>query len=121
MTTLTESAHAGEGIISEANGFRSRDAGIILSGQNLVAMAALGRVTASGKFVEHDPAASDGSEDCVAILFDAVDASAADANGVILARDFEVDGEMITYITGISSGDKADAIASLKAQGIIVR
>lgn len=45
MTTLTEGKYAGEFIISEANGQRSREAITILSGQNLVAGAVLGKIT----------------------------------------------------------------------------
>lgn len=37
MTTLTEKAHAGGHVISEANGHLSRDAKTLISGQNLVA------------------------------------------------------------------------------------
>jgi len=42
MTTLTEGQHAGEFIVSEANGSRSRDKVTVLSGQNLKAGAVLG-------------------------------------------------------------------------------
>lgn len=45
MTTLTESLHAGGFIASEANGFLSRKAITILSGQNLAAGAVLGCIT----------------------------------------------------------------------------
>ena len=44
MTTLTEAAHAGEFIVSEANGSRSREAIIVLSGENLVAGSVVGKV-----------------------------------------------------------------------------
>ena len=52
MTTLTESTHAGEGIVSEANKSRSRDAITVLSGQTLVAMAVLGMVTVGAATAE---------------------------------------------------------------------
>jgi Bacteriophage lambda head decoration protein D len=45
MTTLTETVHAGGFLVSEANGNRSRDAGTLISGQNLVAGAVLGKIT----------------------------------------------------------------------------
>ena len=48
MATLTESTHAGEFLVSEANGCRSRDTGTVVSGQDLVAGAVVGIVTASG-------------------------------------------------------------------------
>jgi len=45
MATLTEGTHAGEYIVSEANGERSREAGFLASGNNLGACAVLGQVT----------------------------------------------------------------------------
>ena len=121
MTTLVEGTHAGEFIVSEGNGNISRESITVLSGENLVAGAVLGKVTASSKYVEHDPAGADGSENAIAVLFDAVDATAADAAGVAITRMAEVSGDDIVWITGISAGNKTDAIASLKTVDIIVR
>ena len=121
MTTLTESNHAGEHLISEASGTRSRDAVTILSGQTLVAGTVLGRVTASGKYAAHDPAASDGTQAAAAVLYAAVDASAGDVGGTITARDAEVDSASLTWAAGISVPNKSAAIAALAALGIIVR
>jgi len=45
MTTLSESTHAAEFMVSEAEGTRSREAITLLSGQNLKAGAVLGKVT----------------------------------------------------------------------------
>lgn len=44
MTTLTEARHAGGFIVSEANGYRSREKITVLSGQDLAAGAVLGAV-----------------------------------------------------------------------------
>ena len=75
----------------------------------------------SNKYVEHDAAGTDGRAEAVAILFDAVDATAADTDGVGIVNLAEVNGDEITWKTGISAGDKAAAIASLEAKNIIVR
>jgi hypothetical protein len=69
----------------------------------------------------HNAAATDGSEAAVAILFEAVDAGAGDADGVGIARLAEVNGDEITWKSGISAANKTAGIASLKAAGIIVR
>ncbi len=53
-------------------------------GQALEAGAVLGKVTASGKYKAFDPAAVDGSEAAAGVLYGAVDASAADAEGVAI-------------------------------------
>lgn len=62
----------------------------VASGENLAAGAVLGKVTASGKYVLSDDGSADGSETPVAILAEAVDASAGDKSGLIyLAGDFD--------------------------------
>ena len=56
MPVQTEAIHKGEGILSEANGERSREQITVVSGQNLGAMFVVGKVTASGKYKEYDNA-----------------------------------------------------------------
>lgn len=75
----------------------------------------------SGKYVEWDPTNTDGSEVAAGILFDAVDASAADESGVLIARDAEVSAARLTYFTGATSGNKTTAAEQLADIGIIVR
>ena len=71
---------------------------------------------------ELNPSASDGSDVPSGILYDAVDASAADVEGVKVARDAEVNGAEITWPSGITAQEKTDAIASLRDNlGIIIR
>lgn len=61
----------------------------ILSGQVLAYLRVLGKVTASGKLVAHNPGASDGSEVAVAIAAYAVDASGGDVvENVITQGEF---------------------------------
>ncbi|TWA76441.1 bacteriophage lambda head decoration protein D [Azospirillum brasilense] len=50
----------------------------LVSGQNLVRGAVLGKITASGKYVLSASAASDGSQTPVAVLMDDCDASGGD-------------------------------------------
>ena len=120
MTTLTEGMHTAEFLYSEANGNRSREEIVVVSGQNLVAGAVVGKITASGKYTAYDNAAVDGSETAAGVLYAAVDASAADAAGVIIARDAEVNGEEIDW-GAETGGDITAGIADLAAVGIIVR
>ena len=117
----TEGMHAGEFIISEGNGSISRGTGTVLSGENLVAGAVVGKITTTGKYVELNPGATNGSEAAAAILFDAVDASAADTDGVLMERLCEVNGAEITWPTGITANEKDAAIAELAALNILVR
>lgn len=78
-------------------------------------------VESSRKYVAHAPSATDGSQHAVAVLFAGVDATAADKTGVAIARVAEVNGNEITWASGISANDKALGIKSLAKRNIIVR
>jgi hypothetical protein len=121
MTTVTESRHPGEHILSEANGSRSRESGTLASGNNLAAGTVLGIITASGKYAVFDQDATDGTEAAAAILYAGVDASAADAECVVHKRDCEVDGAALTWPADIEAGEQTTAEGELAALGIIVR
>lgn len=78
-------------------------------------------VTGTEKYAEWDPDATDGTEIAAAVLYAAVDASAADAAGVIIARSATVNGNCLGWITGSDAGEIAAATAQLLARGIVVR
>lgn len=125
MTTLTEGKHAGEFIVSEANGHRSRATATVLSGQNLVA----GQVVeqdANGKLKALSDALDTGGDlvsTPVGILYDNVDASDGDVAGAVyIARDAEVNGAELTYPDESSAdGQESHTIVALATLGIIVR
>lgn len=114
MTVFTEGRHAGEFIISEGNGWISREGVTIVTGQNLAAGTVLGKIAVSGKYAAYSNAAVDGTEVAAGILFEAVDATSADKPGVMIARHAEVNGDELT-------GNDANGTADLKALAIIVR
>lgn len=121
MALQSEGRHDLEGLISEANGHRSRENMTVLSGENLRAMEVVGIVTASGKVAQHNPGAADGRETAAGVLLYAVDASAGDTPGVVLRRDAEVRDSALQFINGIAQGDRDDAVAALEGLGIQVR
>lgn len=121
MTTILEGRHPGEHISSEANGTRSRGVVTIASGQNLGPGTVLGKITASGKFVQLAPAASDGSEAAAAVLYDDVDATAADRPGVVHLRDAEIKSAALVWPAGITTNQKTTALGQLAALGLIAR
>lgn len=123
MTTLTENLkRAGAYLISEASDmYRSREQVTIASGADLVAGTVLGKITASGKYKAHDPAAVDGSETAAAILFADAAAASADVRSVVHVRDCLVQDARLTWKTGIAGADKTAAIAALAEAGLIVR
>lgn len=56
---------------------------IVLSGQNLDAFTPIGQVTASGKFVECNPSATNGSQVPVYITCNAIDATGGDTKAQV--------------------------------------
>lgn len=118
MTVYTEGRHAGEFLISEANGQRSRETVTVTSGQNLAAGAII--ELATGKAIGFAGATA---SEAIGVLFDAVDATGGDVtDAVYIARDAEVQASEIT----VASDDTAEtkktaAIADLLAIGIIAR
>src|SRR5262245_52025737 len=120
MPNKTESVHAGEFLISEANGHQSREEVTILANQVLKAGQVVGKITASSKYKDYDNAAADGSEVAAGVLFDAVDATGADKKGVIIERDAEVNADLLNW-GAEAGGDITAGIADLLARQIKVR
>lgn len=115
MPTLTEGRHTAEFLLSEANGYRSREVvTIAAAAAALSAGTVLGKITASGKYVAYSDAASDGSQAAAAVLYANVPDSASDQSAVVIIRDAEVKGTSLT-------GSDANGVADLKALGILVR
>jgi hypothetical protein len=121
MPELQEGRYAGEFLVSEGNGRISREVITVLSGEILVAAAVLGKVAASGKYKVLNPAAVDGSEVAAGILYEAVDASAADAEGVAVVRLAEVNAAELVWPAGISAGEQTTALGELATLSIIAR
>jgi len=121
MEAQKETHGTGSFIVSEANGTLSREVITISSGSNLLAGTVLGKVTASGEFVQLDLAATNGSEDAAGVLFAAVDATDADTQGVAIVRAAEIDAARLVWPAGITTNDKNAALAQLAALGLIAR
>ena len=82
----------------------------------------LGRITASGKYAPHDPAAVDGTETAVAVIWGNADASAGDVPAVALIRGPAIVNRHDLVFAGTpSEGEIAAAHAALFAAGILVR
>ena len=124
MTTLTEGRHAGEFLVSEANGDRSRATGTLLSGQDLQAGTVLCSQGGKLRALPGDLDSNGGLEaGAVGVLWANVDASGGDVTGVVyIARDAEVNGNELTYPPETTNGgEEALTNASLALLGIIVR
>lgn len=126
MPTLTERRHNGGYLVSEANGYRSRDVVTLASNgtgpQELEAGTVLGRLTDGGKYAPYDPEAEDGSETAVAILFAGATVPASgDLKATATVRDAEVNGGELVFGAGVDDAGKAAARADLAAVGIVLR
>jgi len=75
----------------------------------------------SGKYKEYRPSNTDGSQTAVAVLLDAVDATAADKDGVIIARQAEVNAAELVWFTSATDNQKTAGASQLKSQTILVR
>jgi Bacteriophage lambda head decoration protein D len=129
MTTFTEGRHANEGIMSEAEFGRSREAVTIVSGSGVIKPGAvLGKYTSganSGKYSLAPAAAADpdvGNQSAVAVALYGCDATAADQKIAVIARDAQVNGNMLSYDSSVDTdNEKAAKAVQLAAVGIIVR
>lgn len=115
MTIKTEGVHAGEVLLSEANGTRSREE-ITLAATTVVLPAGqlLGKVTATGLYAPYAPAATDGTEVVGAVLYAPVGSSTAEQRALGIVRDAEVKRALLT---GLDAAGEAD----LLALGIVCR
>jgi hypothetical protein len=121
MPVQTESNYLGDWLKFEEDNLYSRDEVTVASGQNLATGTVVGVITASGKVTQLAPAANDGSENAAGVLLNAVDATAGDQPGVIVARHAICSDKGLTWPASITAPQKAAAISQLKTLGILVR
>lgn len=120
MAPVTMGKLAAEFVISEANDYRSRDEVVVdATGGAMEAGTVLGQITASGKFVQHDAAAVDGSQNEAGILMFGI--GAVEEKRTIVARDAEVSEADLTYEVGADAAQITASNAALAALGIVVR
>jgi len=76
---------------------------------------------ALGKYVALAFAGTDGSQIAWGISYDAYDASSADKTGVAIGRDAEVNSSELTWPSGATAAQKAQAERELNARGVYLR
>jgi hypothetical protein len=74
-----------------------------------------------GKAVAWDPLTFDGRDDVAGILYDNVDASAADKAGVLVVREAEVIKSALQWAAAITAAQKESAYGDLARRGAIAR
>ena len=121
MTTLSETTHPGGFLVWEAFRDYSREVVTIAAG-TLEPGTVLGKITASGKYAAHDPAATDGTETAVAVLWGKADATGGDTPGVAVVRGPAIVNRHDLVFAGTpTEGEITAAHAALLAAGILVR
>jgi hypothetical protein len=121
MPVQSEANYLGDWLKFEADNLYSRDEVTVASGQNLATGTAVGIITSSGKVTQLAPGASDGSQNAAGVLLRAVDASAADKPGVIIARHAICSDKGLVWPGSITGPQKTAAINQLRSLGILVR
>lgn len=125
MTTLTEGRHAGGFIVWEAFRDYTREVITIATGSAnpvLEPGTVLGKITASGKYAAHDPAAVDGTETAIAVLWGKADATASDVDAVVLLRGPAIVNANDLVFTGTPTVPEITAAhTALAAVGILTR
>lgn len=121
MPTLSESRHTGGFLVWETFRDYCREVVTIAAG-SLEPGTVLGRVTASGSYAAHDPAAVDGTETAAAVLWGAADASAGAVQAVAILRGPAIVNRHDLVLAGTpSEAEIAAAHAALADLGILVR
>lgn len=121
MTTLVEGKHPGGFLVWEAFRDYTRETITVAAG-TLEPGTVLGKITTGGKYTVLAPAATNGSQNAAGILWAGVDASAADAPGVVLLRGPAiVNRHEIVWPEGATEAQITAATTALAALGIILR
>ncbi|WP_296428176.1 head decoration protein [Yoonia sp.] len=123
MTTLTEGKHAGGFLVWEVLRDYNRETVTLVSGAGKLAPGTvLGRITTGGKYTILTPGASNGSQNAAGILWGPVDATDADAPGVVILRGpVIVNRHEIIWPEGATEAQITTATTALAALGIILR
>jgi len=86
MAVLTQPPSMGDLLKYEDNANYTRESVTLLAGTNYALGSVLGIITASGKYTLSPDTGATGEQVAVAVLLEAVDATAADTTGLILAH-----------------------------------
>ncbi|OIQ68631.1 hypothetical protein GALL_497730 [mine drainage metagenome] len=123
MSVLTEPPSMGDVLKYEVNPNYTREVVTLLMGMPYPVGSVLGKVAASGKYKLATDGGADGAETATAVLLYAVDATLADATGIVVARGpVLVSRAALAYDGSVDDAAKITAkIAQLAAVGIIAR
>ncbi len=126
MTTLTMSPTLGDLLKYELNASYCRETVTLKSGASYALGSVLGKITASSKY-RLSPAAEvvgdEGAETAIAVLIEAVDATAANKTGLVVFRGPAIVSKAaLVFDASVDDGTKkAVKQAELAAAGLVAR
>lgn len=126
MPTLTMAPTLGDLLKYELNGNYCRESVTLKAGTIYALGSVLGKITATGKY-RLSPAAEvvgeEGAEAAVAVLIEAVDATAADKTGLVVVRGPVIVSKAVLVFDGSVDlqSEKDTKHAELAAAGIVPR
>ena len=123
MPVLTQQPSMGDVLKYEVNPNYTREVITLLQGMPYPLGAVLGKITASGAFKLATSGGTDGAQTASAVLLYAVDATLADAEGIVLARGPSIVSRAeLAYDASVDDGAKITTkLGQLAAVGIIAR
>lgn len=123
MPVLTQPPSMGDVLKYEVNPNYTRETITLLAGLPYPTGAVLGKITASGKYTFSPAAGADGAETAAAVLLYPVDATLADATGVVVARGPAIVSRAGLFYDGsVDDAAKITAkLGELAALGIVAR
>ena len=123
MPVLTEPPSMGDVLKYEVNPNYTREVVTLLAGMPYPVGAVLGRITASGKYKLATHGGTDGAQTATAVLLYAVDATLADAVGIVVVRGPSIVSRAgLAYEATVNDAAKITAkLGQLAALGIIAR
>ena len=123
MTVLNQPPTMGDVLKYEVNPNYTRETITLLAGMPYPVGSVLGRITLSAKYKLATSGGSDGAQTASAVLLYAVDATLADATGIVVARGPAiVSRAALAYDATVDDGAKITTkIGQLAAAGILAR
>ena len=123
MPVLTEPPSMGEVLKYEVNPNYTREVITLLIGMPYPVGAVLGKISASAKYKLATSGGTDGAQTATAVLIHAVDATLADAVGIVVARGPSiVSRAALAYDATVDDAAKITTkIGQLAAVGIVAR
>ena len=123
MPVLTEPPSMGDVLKYEVNPNYTREVITLAAGMPYPMGAVLGRITASGKYKLATSGGTDGAQTATAVLLYAVDATLADATGIVVARGPAIVSRAeLAYDATVDDAAKITTkIGQLAAAGIVAR